>query len=108
MPREGHDVVLLQDSPIAGIFQSTCPARGTTEPLPVHGAVTLFQSTCPARGTTNKLNSIYGMTATFQSTCPARGTTHAGKRRVELVAISIHVPREGHDNIPSLKPKWSC
>ena len=35
----------------------------------------------------------------FQSTCPARGTTPRTMRRVSAGNISIHVPREGHDQL---------
>ena len=34
----------------------------------------------------------------FQSTCPARGTTKTFPGIAEAMAISIHVPREGHDH----------
>ena len=59
--------------------------------------MTIFQSTCPARGTTIKsLNKPY-LEYLFQSTCPARGTTPFNSRRLPRGRISIHVPREGHD-----------
>ena len=51
------------------------------------------------RGARQVMPTSSSMRAPFQSTCPARGTTHAGKRHVKLVAISIHVPREGHDTV---------
>ena len=105
------------------IFQSTCPARGTTahrlnlseskvhfnpraprgarqNALKIRNTRTKFQSTCPARGTTAMpLSSVESWL--FQSTCPARGTTQ--KKRLFFVRrwISIHVPREGHDIILS-------
>ena len=53
VPREGHDPGLYLEMPLVKEFQSTCPARGTTQALAVDRAVTLFQSTCPARGTTS-------------------------------------------------------
>ena len=37
-------------------------------------------------------------TREFQSTCPARGTTKKAGGRVDQSRISIHVPREGHDD----------
>ena len=37
------------------------------------------------------------MTVVFQSTCPVRGTTCQVCRGPSVVAISIHVPRTGHD-----------
>ena len=82
------------------IFQSTCPARGTTDKLIKLGdayinfnpraprgarqredfigqAVAEFQSTCPARGTTKAAEEAKAEAEQFQSTCPARGTTRA-------------------------------
>ena len=35
----------------------------------------------------------------FQSTCPARGTTAARPAAEPMFRISIHVPREGHDDV---------
>ena len=128
-----------------GLFQSTCPARGTTcrldyardwanhfNPRAPRGArltslivfvflQLVFQSTCPARGTTTRVTEhttsgkhfnpraprgarlLRGSNLTtsniFQSTCPARGTTHYRKANAyDERAISIHVPREGHDS----------
>ena len=56
-----------------------------------------FQSTCPARGTTRSFAWLYRPRHQFQSTCPARGTTENDFIVVIGVLISIHVPREGHD-----------
>ena len=104
-------------------FQSTCPARGTTdaayEPqtpdqisihVPREGhdfmsstqslEIELFQSTCPARGTTH-LEVHQDNQQEFQSTCPARGTTLTPEETsLTVTSISIHVPREGHDKLP--------
>ena len=74
MPREGHDGLCIPTSTARAIFQSTCPARGTTS----------LQSTDISR-------------APFQSTCPARGTTLFNGVDFAPPPISIHVPREGHD-----------
>ena len=101
-------------------FQSTCPARGTTKgyhtaspadtyfnPRAPRGArrslswvitdMAGFQSTCPARGTTAAPAACVSLAASFQSTCPARGTTLQRLVVLRRLAISIHVPREGHD-----------
>ena len=56
-----------------------------------------FLSTCPARGTTALHVDVPALKNGFLSTCPARGTTHAARQRRQCQAISIHVPREGHD-----------
>ena len=142
MPREGHDYDFITKLPAAKdfnpraprgarpfnqsaelnvlyIFQSTCPARGTTIPTSIAKVTTLFQSTCPARGTTPRppIHRIKGTdfnpraprgarlgsaprgycSFEFQSTCPARGTTCCKPPGARNCTISIHVPREGHD-----------
>ena len=77
-------------------FQSTCPARGTTRHIGRFTGQRVFQSTCPARGTTVVFCRTLKIVQ-FQSTCPARGTTLPGKMPYVARIISIHVPREGHD-----------
>ena len=54
VPREGHDGTTGRDVFHWWIFQSTCPARGTTLFNQMWVLQTRqFQSTCPARGTTS-------------------------------------------------------
>ena len=122
VPREGHDFNQSAELNVLYIFQSTCPARGTTRrhPWGIRN-ISRFQSTCPARGTTHIVNrpvSVHAdfnpraprgarpatlqrqlRTSRFQSTCPARGTTvdHVTETK-GTPWISIHVPREGHDS----------
>ena len=121
VPREGHDLDGIICKFRRFLFQSTCPARGTTArdyanrlygmisihvpreghdciPTSTARATTLFQSTCPARGTTQRCIKSRHQRILFQSTCPARGTTIIPPiyRYIEH-PISIHVPREGHD-----------
>ena len=38
-------------------------------------------------------------TSLFQSTSPVRGTTFDNPSRISITDISIHVPREGDDNV---------
>ena len=120
VPREGHDARCGRASYTKRPFQSTCPARGTTQrrrskphtnnnfnPRAPRGArreraasdfnVYQFQSTCPARGTTAADFWANYDIYKFQSTCPARGTTEAQIEAARPYFISIHVPREGHD-----------
>ena len=66
--------------------------------MPLYIISSGFQSTCPARGTTEASDGHYE-TQPFQSTCPARGTTAWHIVAAENLVISIHVPREGHDSI---------
>ena len=123
VPREGHDGSNPSFCAKSTKFQSTCPARGTTTRTPCRASRSRFQSTCPARGTTESEDDAENY-VTFQSTCPARGTTGtepteggattyfnpraprgARQERESLYrrngGISIHVPREGHDQLSS-------
>ena len=75
VPREGHDYFFSKPIDIYALFQSTCPARGTT-----------------AQRTRS---SICG--ADFNPRAP-RGARPKDARSVLFDdPISIHVPREGHD-----------
>mgnify|MGYP003279298578 FL=1 len=103
----------------AAAFQSTCPARGTTEYLstvflynfisihvPREGhdldskkrcAISKHFNPRAPRGARPINLDISGLTFEFQSTCPARGTTRGCILNAVSQGISIHVPREGHD-----------
>ena len=81
------------------LFQSTCPARGTTKVR--YG---LFHGFCnfnprAPRGARRGIRNAEAERREFQSTCPARGTTTEPTARIVSSVISIHVPREGHDFI---------
>ena len=98
VPREGHDnapfclsakaydfnpraprgarLIFADIDFIKPVFQSTCPARGTTAARSSHNRHYAFQSTCPARGTTDRPFMYDMLERPFQSTCPARGTTY--------------------------------
>ena len=78
-------------------FQSTCPARGTTEYLSTVFLYNFISIHVPREGHDLLTIVVLPSLMAFQSTCPARGTTvgHTDSGRVQ--AISIHVPREGHD-----------
>ena len=52
VPREGHDLGYNGVAGSGNPFQSTCPARGTTNRGDQESQCDEFQSTCPARGTT--------------------------------------------------------
>ena len=130
MPREGHDLRYSQAAGIITPFQSTCPARGTTDTLEPRIAAATFQSTCPARGTTVTApfapkpvtdfnpraprgarrgnGMILFRRCRFQSTCPARGTTRTLKMVRPSICISIHVPREGHDPRRPRQTMWTA
>ena len=106
------------------IFLSTLPARGATlrmwwiwrknsisihapregsdhgtPPTPPRRAT--FLSTLPARGATSCAVNVYPHGG-FLSTLPARGATwELSDRERQIVAISIHAPREGSDLFPA-------
>ena len=105
MPREGHDTRNGLHYVVAGIFLSTCPVRGTTL-LSVHGnyARAKFLSTCPVRGTTGYIASIYNNFA-ISIHVPREGHDPPGSHAAARCgSISIHVPREGHDR-PSYRAR---
>ena len=81
------------------LFQSTCPARGTTAaPAYTQDKGHGFQSTCPARGTTPLASCICHSSTNFNPRAP-RGARLTPTVIVDFTAlISIHVPREGHDH----------
>ena len=67
----------------ASIFQSTCPARGTTSILyRLLRPVNLFQSTCPARGTTRAAGAPFAAPVNFNPRAPrgARLSAHTGSQ----------------------------
>ena len=98
VPREGHDH-LQRGSYLRKLSISIhVPREGHDDSArPSRSHRYAFQSTCPARGTTQKPRTQLPSQAEFQSTCPARGTTFAHDCTLVRGAISIHVPREGHD-----------
>ena len=60
-------------------------------------ALAVFQSTCPARGTTANANN-YDSAVLISIHVPREGhDPFPVKKFKPLVCISIHVPREGHD-----------
>ena len=74
VPREGHDApaLIIHQQPTISIH---VPREGHDQPqMPPTVRRQLFQSTCPARGTTKKRRNLH-IIPSFQSTCPARGTT---------------------------------
>ena len=74
VPREGHDGVsqccILPDAH----FNPRAPRGARLNPPKVLTKFHVFQSTCPARGTT-LIDIAAIVVSLFQSTCPARGTT---------------------------------
>ena len=97
VPREGHDSRRSRGSRNNRRFQSTCPARGTTElQRALFQRFHDFNPRAP-RGARLTIKLYQFAKRTFQSTCPARGTTPQQNHKYFAKIISIHVPREGHD-----------
>ena len=119
VPREGHDLAAKYGVGMSSIFQSTCPARGTTlrgyilrcdVAISIHvpreghdgsgrqstAATRYFNPRAP-RGARLFEDTYCDAMWQFQSTCPARGTTWMQCHYRLQFDISIHVPREGHD-----------
>ena len=70
------------------------------------GRTALFQSTCPARGTTTPASQGCNLRRNFNPRAP-RGARHiAAVRFMPALPISIHVPREGHDCIKTYDILW--
>ena len=92
--REGRDVLLLADSTVNKLFQSTRPRGARQTPGDMPSVAALFQSTRP-RGARRDEHWIVRLIRKFQSTRP-RG---ARRPRVPSPAphaeVSIHAPARG-------------
>ena len=123
VPREGHDYLISKPAALRKIFQSTCPARGTTQQkviqprspcisihVPREGhdcfrliarvCIQIFQSTCPARGTTVVQRALLQRLHHFNPRAPRGARRPYLFKPLFIDDISIHVPREGHDSTP--------
>ena len=74
VPREGHDGIFIWLLMRITDFNPRAPRGARLSWCHPQTSTLLFQSTCPARGTTNAAAEV-PREAKFQSTCPARGTT---------------------------------
>ena len=100
MPREGHD---------DGMIQTTMDYYRHFNPRAPRGArrtvrrdveqMQKFQSTCPARGTTKNKEKCVKRVDNFNPRAP-RGARRRQRQQLRGAPhISIHVPREGHDEL---------
>ena len=112
-----------------GIFLSTLPVRGATDPkmtprqvekISIHApregsdqiaavkpvAAWVFLSTLPVRGATVRPSAVSPGAKRFLSTLPVRGATAAVLAGQYLGPISIHAPREGSDCGPGPGRSW--
>ena len=119
-PREGSDVAVVLQDPLAGLFLSTLPARGATGraghhpahrgdfyPRSPRGERLSFLTPqawqlpisihAPREGSDPLTLHRSRACSTFLSTLPARGATVPALLALGGIAISIHAPREGSD-----------
>ncbi len=130
VPREGHDSHRTETLDRRDLFQSTCPARGTTIAGTGNAIIAEFQSTCPARGTTNNESgdqhgekisihvpreghdvlseNIETKNLLFQSTCPARGTTRFTGQYSPICLFQSTCPARGTTLLSALTPLRVC
>ena len=120
VPREGHDQRIQWRRPPPNLFQSTCPARGTTTDTMAEAAAELISIHVPREGHDPSQAERSMRRCDFNPRAP-RGARRQGgaphraappyfnpraprgarrrttRRTTAAAAISIHVPREGHD-----------
>ena len=98
VPREGHDMLILCCLHPMTTFQSTCPARGTTMiKLAAFGQHCNFNPRAP-RGARPGLYLERHQSRNFNPRAPRGARRVICPQSVRKNAISIHVPREGHDS----------
>ena len=100
VPREGHDGGLRYLSVGGEIISIHVPREGHDIPPPRRRRPDiLFQSTCPARGTTKKLHQPGRGRLYFNPRAPRGARRRSREKGGAADGISIHVPREGHDSV---------
>ena len=101
MPREGHDNNTAPCYRGCILFQSTCPARGTTAfRQSGHSFFTHFNPRAP-RGARPATEKQIGGAKYFNPRAPRGARRHGFFNTQHRRSISIHVPREGHDKTSS-------
>ena len=97
VPREGHDTKFRRACALLFYFNPRAPRGARHRRRYQGGGTSKFQSTCPARGTTiSNINLIDGHN-NFNPRAPRGARPSLYLRIVTPPVISIHVPREGHD-----------
>ena len=96
MPREGHKFSSWSIRSLSTHFNPRAPRGARPTPLKAVSSWSRFQSTCPARGTTlEDLAVKYAETISIH--VPREGHDEHPEGSAGSACISIHVPREGHD-----------
>ena len=113
VPREGHDPHPQRLLPVKNHFNPRAP-RGARLYLSKSVAYRkLFQSTCPARGTTGRGRLWRADRKSISIHVPREGhDVSVSALLLRPVIISIHVPREGHDarrgrDVPGAQPYFN-
>ena len=97
VPREGHDKKAAEEAKAEAISIHV-PREGHDKLRPRAGdCATTFQSTCPARGTTNVAPQSEQTRSHFNPRAPRGARPMRAFATIAGMYISIHVPREGHD-----------
>ena len=100
VPREGHDTLTQPPFFYNYIFQSTCPARGTTFRPFVQTVAPLISIHVPREGHDLHLRIFPLSSFAISIHVPREGHDFdMSDCKVILYDISIHVPREGHDQL---------
>ena len=98
-PRTGRDQTETRTCIRVSSFNPRAP-HGARLPTPYQRpARAVFQSTRPARGATSHHTPSCEDLYEFQSTRPARGATGRRIHHATRLAVSIHAPRTGRDDM---------
>ena len=99
VPREGHDGDDGNGFCAQRLFQSTCPARGTTMRIEAVGFLRVISIHVPREGHDGADNAFYIFFCLISIHVPREGHDNGQFCPHGCVTtISIHVPREGHDS----------
>ena len=104
VPREGHDADSAAGKELFNIFQSTCPARGTTPRFPDTVLEVIISIHVPREGHDQQRPQRQFGRLFISIHVPREGHDEPCGLAVVFFNISIHVPREGHDNVLFRKP----
>ena len=96
VPREGHDLEAQAGPLYDTIFQSTCPARGTTEKTKNRDYESDISIHVPREGHDFTLEDL-AVKYAISIHVPREGHDGTAYKAGSTGGISIHVPREGHD-----------
>ena len=106
VPREGHDGwSRAKKNCCFTYFNPRAPRGARRQDNRQQIAPKKFQSTCPARGTTCILSAKSTLRSYFNPRAPRGARPRLFHELSPPAAISIHVPREGHDYYAYINPQ---